>query len=50
MGSGLLSQLRDFFLQRRAEVDQKFKRTLPFADYVVDRWEKAQMLGFGAGA
>lgn len=50
MSSGLLSQLRGLWHKRRAEVDVKFKRTLPFADYIVDRWEKANELGFGEGA
>ena len=50
MVSRLLSQLKALWQQRRAEVDVKFKRTLPFADYIVDRWEKAKTLGFGEGA
>ena len=33
----------------RKEVDKKWKRTLPFGDYFVDRWEKANELGFGKG-
>lgn len=32
------------------EINKKFNRTLPFGDYVVDRWEKAWLLGFGAGS
>lgn len=43
----LLDTLRSFWLNRRREVDKTFKRTLPFADYIVDRWEKAKELGFG---
>lgn len=31
-------------------VEKRYKRTLPFADYIVDRWEKARILGFGAGS
>lgn len=50
MVSRLLSQLRTLWQQRRAEVDIKFKRNLPFADYIVDRWEKAKTLGFGEGS
>ncbi|MGH7897953.1 MAG: acyltransferase [Candidatus Binatia bacterium] len=42
--------LRDFWRRLRAEVDARWKRTLPFGDYVVDRWEKARLLGFGEGA
>jgi acetyltransferase-like isoleucine patch superfamily enzyme len=45
--SGMFDQLRTFFRTRRDEVDRQFQRTLPFGDYVSDRWEKAQMLGFG---
>ena len=45
----LLSELKQFWLQRRREVAARFKRSLPLADYVVDRWEKARELGFGEG-
>jgi acetyltransferase-like isoleucine patch superfamily enzyme len=45
----LLEQLRAFFHARRDQVDERFKRTLPFGDYISDRWEKARMLGFGEG-
>ena len=31
-------------------IHAKFKRTLPFGDYFVDRWEKAKALGFGEGS
>ena len=46
----LLAQLRAFWEERRAAVDSSFRRTLPFGDYVVDRWKKARALGFGEGA
>lgn len=45
----LLDQLRAFWRARRVEVDEQFNRTLPFGDYIVDRWEKARLLGFGEG-
>lgn len=45
----LLQDLRNFWLLRRREVEEKFNRTLPFGDYIVDRWEKARELGFGEG-
>ena len=45
----MLDSLRSFWQSRRREVDKSFKRTLPFGDYVVDRWEKARELGFGEG-
>jgi acetyltransferase-like isoleucine patch superfamily enzyme len=49
MLEGLLRDLRALWTARRREVDGRFKRTLPLADYVVDRWEKARELGFGEG-
>ena len=45
----LLDHLKRFWLERRREVSARFSRTLPFADYIVDRWEKARELGFGEG-
>jgi acetyltransferase-like isoleucine patch superfamily enzyme len=45
-----LAMLRSFWRERRDEVDGAHKRTLPFADYVVDRWEKGKALGFGDGS
>lgn len=46
----MLEQLRQFWSERREQVNRDFNRTLPFGDYVVDRWEKARLLGFGEGA
>jgi acetyltransferase-like isoleucine patch superfamily enzyme len=31
-------------------VRERWNRSLPFADYIVDRWEKAKALGFGEGS
>lgn len=45
----LLALLRKFWRDRRAEVQARWNRVLPFGDYVVDRWEKAAALGFGNG-
>ncbi|WP_213628818.1 acyltransferase [Pseudomonas sp. Pc102] len=45
----LLRDLKKFWVSRRREVHERFKRTLPFGDYIVDRWEKARELGFGEG-
>jgi acetyltransferase-like isoleucine patch superfamily enzyme len=45
----LLQELKSFWLARRRELHSRFNRTLPFADYIVDRWEKAKELGFGEG-
>lgn len=49
MLEALLHDLRALWAARRREVDAQYKRTLPLADYVVDRWEKARELGFGEG-
>jgi acetyltransferase-like isoleucine patch superfamily enzyme len=46
----LLEQLRRLWLERRAEVDARWSRTLPLGDYIVDRWAKAKLLGFAEGA
>ena len=43
-------RLRAFWKARRNEVDVMHQRTLPFGDYVVDRWERARALGFGKGS
>lgn len=45
----LLENLKKLWTSRRREIHERFKRTLPFGDYVVDRWEKANELGFGEG-
>jgi acetyltransferase-like isoleucine patch superfamily enzyme len=42
--------LRENWLAARRRVQSQFARTLPFGEYVVDRWEKARELGFGEGA
>src|SRR5688572_16453516 len=44
--------VRAFFSAMRrlyAEKRTKFGRVLPLADYLVDRWDKARVLGFGKG-
>jgi len=50
MMDGILAKLKTLWLDQRAAVEAKFNRTLPFGDYIVDRWEKAEVLGFGKGA
>ncbi len=50
MLENLLRDLRSLWLQRQREVAQRFGRSLPLADYVIDRWEKAKELGFGEGS
>lgn len=42
--------IKRFWHRKRGEVADQFGRTLPFGDYVVDRWEKARVLGFGLGS
>lgn len=46
----LLSQLRALLARQGKAVRERWNRSLPLADYVVDRWEKARELGFGEGA
>lgn len=46
----MLAAMRQLYAERSAELRQRWERSLPFGDCVVDRWERARMLGFGAGA
>lgn len=46
----LLRKLKKLLASCSAAVRHKWNRTLPFGDYVSDRWEKAKVLGFGEGA
>ena len=45
----LLAELRNLLSQETARVRQHWQRSLPFADYISDRWRKARDLGFGEG-
>ncbi len=36
--------------QQQNPVRQQWNRSLPFTDYIVDRWQKTAALGFGEGA
>lgn len=45
----LWQDLRAFLAERRTDVAARWNRSLPFGDYVSDRWEKAASLGFGEG-
>lgn len=47
--SGLLDALRSLWRDRLRSVRAQWNRGLPLADYVVDRWERARLLGFGDG-
>ena len=42
--------LREWWRAAHAQVRSKFDRSLPLADYVVDRWERARAYGFGEGS
>lgn len=46
----LFEKIKGLYARLRSGVDERWERTLPFADYFVDRWEKAERLGFGKGA
>lgn len=46
----LLEELRAMLSVQAAQVRQQWNRSLPFGDYVVDRWDKARVLGFGSGS
>jgi acetyltransferase-like isoleucine patch superfamily enzyme len=46
----LLEELRALLAEQHANVIDRFNRSLPFGDYIIDRWEKAQKLGFGGGS
>ena len=45
----LSNMLKHLWYKKQLEISKKWKRTLPLGDYFVDRWEKAQVLGFGDG-
>ena len=46
----LWDELLELHHRRRDEIRTKFSRSLPLADELVDRWERARFLGFGEGA
>jgi acetyltransferase-like isoleucine patch superfamily enzyme len=46
----LLELLKRLWVQRNSEVAERWQRSLPLADYIVDRWKKAEALGFGEGS
>ena len=46
----LLRELQALLDQQQLAVRQRWDRSLPFADYIVDRWSKARSLGFGEGS
>jgi acetyltransferase-like isoleucine patch superfamily enzyme len=46
----IIKKLRELIDQKKLKVWQKYNRSLPIGDYIVDRWEKARELGFGKGS
>jgi len=46
----LLKKLNSLWNIQQQEISDQWSRTLPFGDYIVDRWEKAQKLNFGKGS
>jgi acetyltransferase-like isoleucine patch superfamily enzyme len=42
-------RLKAMWAEMFGTTKREFDRALPFADYIVDRWEKARLLGFGEG-
>ena len=49
MDKQFFSSIKTLFSSLRERVNKKYHRVLPFGDYISDRWEKAQYLGFGKG-
>lgn len=45
-----LNELEMLYYRQMASVKELWQRGLPFADYIVDRWVKAKLLGFGEGS
>jgi len=48
--SKLLEDLRALLAHQHSLVHQRWNRSLPFGDYVSDRWKKAKALSFGEGS
>lgn len=46
----LLEELRELLAQQYLQTQKQWNRSLPFGDYIVDRWTKAKSLGFGEGS
>ena len=45
----LENALKLLYEKKSADFQNKWRRTLPLSEMVVDRWEKAKNLGFGEG-
>ena len=46
----LINKIKNAFFAERKLYKKKYNRILPFGEYISDRWEKAQALGFGKGS
>ena len=46
----LLEELRTLLAEQQQVVRERWNRSLPFGDYIADRWQKAKSLGFGEGS
>lgn len=46
----MLEELRALLANEQELHHKRWNRSLPFGDYIVDRWEKAKALGFGEGS
>jgi len=47
--SGSKEDIREIYEKLRDEMKRQFNRTLSFAEYFTDRWERARYEGFGEG-
>jgi acetyltransferase-like isoleucine patch superfamily enzyme len=45
-----LEKLRMLYNEQQSMVLNKWNRSLPFGDYIVNRWQKAKLLGFSEGS
>lgn len=43
-------ELERLHWERQREIREKWNRSLPYGDVIVDRWERAKFLGFGDGS
>jgi acetyltransferase-like isoleucine patch superfamily enzyme len=48
--SDLLAALRRLHLERQQAILAEWRRSVPFADEITDRWQRAKALGFGEGS
>ncbi len=48
--STLMKQIKNLYLQLRAQMKRNYNRHVSFGDLLTDRWETARAYGFGEGA